>query len=255
MYYVRWTTPNWKVCQRMVVQRRERERRRKRPGSRFSEKNERPCCVGGDVSFRATRITEYSCTTVVLIRPKGAPRPYTAHLQDATMITLEPGVRVKAYYASQVFGVRMRHENLSLSPSVVTVRSTDHYVNVMWPVMANADDLIGVASAVEKFPMRMNQIPLVRNTGTTGHKLQGKSVESVMVFEWSYGTNWPYVVLSRVRTKTGLYLRLPLNTDLSRYTLPVEYVKWYQKFKHRQAGHPSIEDYDEVVCMPRNVRR
>ena len=57
----------------------------------------------------------------------------------------------------------------------------------------------------------MHQFPIVLNNATTGHKLQGESKDSLFVYEWNYGENWPYVVLSRVRTLNGLYLRKALN--------------------------------------------
>jgi hypothetical protein len=38
----------------------------------------------------------------------------------------------------------------------------------------------------------------VGNFATTGHKLQGKSVNELVVAEWSKVKNWAYVVLSKV---------------------------------------------------------
>jgi hypothetical protein len=52
------------------------------------------------------------------------------------------------------------------------------------------------------------------NIATTGHKLQGKSVDILVVAEWSKVANWAYVVLSRVRTFNGLYLLKPIPDDI-----------------------------------------
>ena len=42
---------------------------------------------------------------------------------------------------------------------------------------------------------------------TTGHKLQGVSLNRKVVRSWSYTfTNWVYVALSRVRTFEGLFI-------------------------------------------------
>ena len=54
--------------------------------------------------------------------------------------------------------------------------------------------------------MKGMQLPLVSNTATTGHKLQGSTVANIFVHDWNYTTNWPYVVLSRVRTMRGFFL-------------------------------------------------
>ena len=53
----------------------------------------------------------------------------------------------------------------------------------------------------------LEQFPVVINFATTGHKLQGKSMFSLVIAEWSKVKNWAYVVLSRVRTLTGLFFK------------------------------------------------
>mmetsp|Transcript_179 Transcript_179/g.273 ORF Transcript_179/g.273 Transcript_179/m.273 type:complete len:102 (+) Transcript_179:1-306(+) len=62
----------------------------------------------------------------------------------------------------------------------------------------------------EKDKVRMKcsvtQIPVNASDAITGHKLQGLTKDNVIVFSWSNSTNWIYVVLSRVRTLSGLYL-------------------------------------------------
>jgi len=52
----------------------------------------------------------------------------------------------------------------------------------------------------------VNRFPLLINHATTGHKLQGQTKPSLYISEWHYGANWPYVVLSRVKTLKGLFL-------------------------------------------------
>lgn len=60
-----------------------------------------------------------------------------------------------------------------------------------------------------KFKCRMTQLPVNLNDATTGHKLQGMSKDAIIITSWPKGglfRNWEYVVLSRVRTLSGLYL-------------------------------------------------
>jgi hypothetical protein len=67
----------------------------------------------------------------------------------------------------------------------------------------------------------MTQIPANSNDGTTGHKLQGMSKDVIIVMSWPTGglskkfKNWEYVVLSRVRTLSGLYLVDPIDLEKS----------------------------------------
>ena len=78
-------------------------------------------------------------------------------------------------------------------------------------------------TSLKKQPMRckMTQIPANSNDGTTGHKLQGMSKDVIMVSSWPTGglskifKNWEYVVLSRVRTLSGLYLVDPIDMEKS----------------------------------------
>jgi hypothetical protein len=60
----------------------------------------------------------------------------------------------------------------------------------------------------------VNRFPVLANHATTGHKLQGQTKESLFISDWHYGSNWPYVVLSRVTTLKGLFLLKPLRKDV-----------------------------------------
>ena len=58
------------------------------------------------------------------------------------------------------------------------------------------------------------QLPISINHATTGHKLQGKTVKSLLIGEWTLKVkNWIYVVLSRVTEIVALYLSEPIPTD------------------------------------------
>ena len=61
----------------------------------------------------------------------------------------------------------------------------------------------------QEFRCNMTQFPINSNDATTGHKLQGMSKDVVIITSWPKGgtfKNWEYGVLSRVRTRKGLYL-------------------------------------------------
>ncbi len=62
--------------------------------------------------------------------------------------------------------------------------------------------------------MDLIQFPVIGNFATTGHKLQGKSVNQLVIAEWSNLKNWAYVVLSRVRTLAGLFLEKPIPDNI-----------------------------------------
>ena len=72
-----------------------------------------------------------------------------------------------------------------------------------------------------EFHYKMTQIPAYSNDATTGHTLQGMSKDAIVVTSWPTGglaamfKNWEYVVLSRLRTLSGLYLVEPIDMDKS----------------------------------------
>ena len=59
----------------------------------------------------------------------------------------------------------------------------------------------------------MNRFPVLPNHATTGHKLQGQTKENLFISAWYYGKNWPYVVLSRVKQLSGLFLRTAIDPE------------------------------------------
>jgi hypothetical protein len=56
---------------------------------------------------------------------------------------------------------------------------------------------------------------VIVNHATMGHKLQGKTVESLVIAEWSRVKNWNYVVFSRVKRLSGLFLMEPIPEDIN----------------------------------------
>jgi hypothetical protein len=81
--------------------------------------------------------------------------------------------------------------------------------------------------------MKGKQFPIISNSATTGHKLQGCTLAELAVFEQFCGQNWMYVVLSRVRTMKGLYLAEPLDVDINKYAMPEKMKRMIADFKTR----------------------
>jgi hypothetical protein len=94
----------------------------------------------------------------------------------------------------------------------------------------------------KKFRCKMMQIPANSNDATTGHKLQGMSKDAIIVSSWPTASlaamfkNWEYVVLSRVRTLSGLYLVKPIDMDKSFHPSPqlASYMDKIRKFEEKK---------------------
>jgi hypothetical protein len=120
-------------------------------------------------------------------------------------------------------------------------------VKATWPLPASLqtsnkkDDILG---------MMMNQFSFVSNSATTGHKLQGKTVASILVYEWTYKfVNWAYVVLSRVKTVTGLFLRpgKGLDEDLSKHSVPEELIQMLNRFRECEPQCLTFEECEQSI--------
>lgn len=82
----------------------------------------------------------------------------------------------------------------------------------------------------------MTQLPINLNHETTGHKLQGMSKDDVIITSWPTGglfENWEYVVLSRVRTRNGLYLFKPIDVNESFKPSP-ELANFFKRAKTKE---------------------
>ena len=80
-------------------------------------------------------------------------------------------------------------------------------------------------------------MPVNCNIATTGHKLQGTSKDSLIVNSWSYTfVNWVYVVLSRVRTRSGLLLNKKLDLKKT-FTVPDKLLQFEERMKEKETQY------------------
>lgn len=72
------------------------------------------------------------------------------------------------------------------------------------------------------FKVKVTQLPCVSALVLTGHKIQGRTLDAVILgalsrIHKSGRSGWIYVILSRVRTLNGLFLLTLLETDPKKY--------------------------------------
>ena len=89
----------------------------------------------------------------------------------------------------------------------------------------------------------MMQFPVVINHATTGHKLQGKSMDALVIAEWSKVKNWAYVVISRVRSLAGLFLTQPIPLDID-FEPATDYLDMMRNLRNTISAGP--EDVEEL---------
>jgi hypothetical protein len=60
----------------------------------------------------------------------------------------------------------------------------------------------------------LQYLAVIVNHATTGHKLQGKTLKSLVITEWSSVKDWASVVLSCVKRLSGLFLMSSIPEDI-----------------------------------------
>jgi len=123
-------------------------------------------------------------------------------------ITIE-GFWVYAVYADEVEFIRLQWTADSTFEGTFTIKPQD----IACVTKMEIRDF-GIHKSIEAY-VHIWQFAMSINNATTGHKLQGKTVEELIVAEWAPANikNWIYVVLSRVKELKNLYLLQKLPND------------------------------------------
>ena len=80
--------------------------------------------------------------------------------------------------------------------------------------------------------INVEQFPVNDNSATTGHKLQGVSLDNLVISSWDYGCpNWIYVVLSRLTQSKGLVLCERLLDDPDQFRCPESLMRWEENLR------------------------
>jgi hypothetical protein len=168
-------------------------------------------------------------------------------------IVLKPGVtpkiivmqnsQVSAVCASNVSHIILHHSNDRVQPQIFSIEPKKYTfkAKILKPRLLQVK-----GGEYEWLEMKGIQLPILINNATTGHKLQGSSVDNLFVHSWCYVTNWPYVMLSRVRTREGLFCQEKLLKKMSKYAVPDALLRMLEKFQKRAPSCWNEEQYDEL---------
>ena len=132
--------------------------------------------------------------------------------------------QIKSVLASQIKHIVLKHKNKKTNPQVFQLQPEEFIFTAGLPVQE-----IKTTVSIKATPL-----PIIVNNATTGHKLQGSTMDTIFVYEWSKKKNWNYVVLSRVQTKNGFYARRKLPLDTAIYKVPqslTEMIEWLESMK------------------------
>jgi hypothetical protein len=156
--------------------------------------------------------------------------------------------RIPVVRACDISRVAMRHESSDVICPVFMLepkRKQTFRAKVPYPEDLQA----GGQTSAQILTIRGTQLPILCNNATTGHKLQGATIKTLFVHSWSNVRNWTYVVLSRVKTLKGLFLRRKLEKkDLPTLNhIPVTQEKLVRDMRDQRMQTPfSKEEYKNI---------
>jgi AAA domain len=173
----------------------------------------------------------------IVFKPGKRPTPMKLH-----------GYWIYSVNADDVEHVLMEwHESQFEGRFIMKPRSNGY--QVAFPIVEN-----GHKMKVRRTGITFFQFPLLVNHATTGHKLQGKTLDALIIAEWSKVKNWAYVVLSRVRSLAGLYLLRPIPADID-FSPDPRYVEMMERLRQSKLRTPNdafVNDMHNSFEFPSN---
>jgi hypothetical protein len=101
------------------------------------------------------------------------------------VLKLDCGTLINVLSVSQIKTLIVEHKNDDITPRVFEVKPNN------WTFKTKLE----VGPATMNVNMKGKQFPIISNSSTTGHKLQDCSLDAILVNDWQYKQNLPYVVL------------------------------------------------------------
>jgi hypothetical protein len=167
------------------------------------------------------------------------------HLKPGeTYSTIEFGfIKIPAVRANQIAWATMKQENENTVPRIFNIKPKQTTFDARVPYPDSMQPGTGKNKVTLKVHMRGTQLPIICNNATTGHKLQGASIQTLFIHASTIVRNWMYVVLSRVQTLMGLYLRQPLDKkDLAKFNNIPQKLKELVTLLRQNKLKPALSD-------------
>ena len=94
--------------------------------------------------------------------------------------------------------------------------------------------------------IKFEQFPINVANARTVHKLQGRSIEKLVISSWDYTGNWIYVFLSRCSTLDGIFIRNKLKKTRAMSEKCIEFHDLFRKNKSPKQEIENIYEYRNV---------
>ena len=154
-------------------------------------------------------------------------------LENLEIISID-GYRIYCASAHQIRAIRIQMMD-GLNPGIIDLEVKPFTVKCQVPTDMSENRSNSTPRAT--FTLKMNQFPINIANCRTVHKLQGRTINNLVISSWCMTPGWPYVALSRIRTRLGIFLRKPLPI-IRKPGLHPDIRKMMRKFR-RELGNAS----------------
>jgi hypothetical protein len=163
--------------------------------------------------------------------------------------TAVDGVEIDSVFVSDISHMVLKHSSGTQKNNAFQMVPKKHTFVANHP---KPEILRASRDKTEKIKMSANQIPVVSNNATTGHKLQGFSKDNTFIGHFKHGLkNWCCIVLSRARTRQGLFLMEPLD-PLENFDADPKLDAMLARFQHCKAPRETdfVFQQTTIQCFP-----
>ena len=145
---------------------------------------------------------------------------------------------IDGYYVRCVNIEDLKHIKLELiedlkpgqSPTTICVEPKTYYAKVRFPINIDSKITHTTSRPIHK-ACKLTQFPINLATARTVHKLQGQSIKNIFISSWDVRGNWIYVVLSRCKTRSGMFLRSKLDYDKIKKGMDQKCIDFYKRWR------------------------
>ena len=142
------------------------------------------------------------------------------------------GCFVRCITADKVQSMEVVLEDSS-DKKVLTLETTTNSMKVSFPSVNMFESRVShKTDRKTKLSIKLTQFPISVADARTVHRLQGRSLETLLISNWSFPPNWVCVALSRVCNSDKLFVRMPLhlqqmntNNDIKHRTQVHDFMK------------------------------
>ena len=169
---------------------------------------DRPLCINQNINVERCIANGAMCKFIGINLKEGAERYVETIIIDGYYVNCVQACHVHSISVEMIDG---NHD--PNNPKILNISSVSVAANVHCPIPYNGP----ITKNTFRFwrHIKFDQFPINVANARTVHKLQGRSIENILISNWDYTGNWVYVVLSRCSTLKGIFLRKPLKKSRS----------------------------------------